>query len=120
MSDAQCCAQLHAPCVVATMAELTDELAAFDAELKALEASSGASASASQSTISAPATKVISAAPVRSTISGQPAVSVSAPVAGAKVPPSQWATPAQIIDSLRSEGRVAPVLDHSQLASADE
>jgi hypothetical protein len=85
------------------MADLGDELAAFDAELKALETSS---------TTSAPlptgprAPKVISAAPMRAA-----APSNLAAVGGARLPPSQWATPEQITSAMRSEGLVVPRAD---------
>ena len=91
---------------------LSSELAAFDAELKALETATASSETkpAPSSTQGPRAPKVISSAPVRASTSAtsSAAVATSAPVSGARVPPSQWATPDQITSQLRAEGLIVP------------
>jgi len=79
---------------------MDDELAAFDAELKALESSAAAPAPAGPR-----APKVISAAPVRSAPPQPPTITGAG---GAKLPPSQWASIEQITSAMRSEGLPIP------------
>jgi len=88
---------------------MDDELAAFDAELRALESSTASSADAAKPAAGPRAPKVISSAPVRSAaVMAAGTVAMSAPLDGKRVPPSQWATPDQITSTLRSEGLVVP------------
>jgi len=80
-----------------------DELAALDAELRALESSTAEPKPGPR------APKVISSAPVRSSAVSAVATASAPTINGARLPPSQWATPDQIAAQLRSEGLVVPL-----------
>ena len=79
---------------------MDDELAAFESELKALESTSEPKPAPQLPR----APQVISSAPVRTS----QAVALSAPASGMRVPPSQWATPAEIQSQMRAEGLIVP------------
>ena len=84
---------------------IDDELAAFENEMKALESGGAAAAPAPQPRIIAAAPTIISAAPVLGRPQQPPVIDAS----GKRLPVSEWASPGELVESLRAEGAVLPV-----------
>lgn len=85
------------------------ELAAFDAELRALESSSGEGYTAAAPRIIAAVPKVIEAKPVLGKAALPPAVTAS----GRTLPVSEWKSPEELRAQLAAEGMPVPLLPPS-------